>query len=65
MKICNPMELRQLRYFTKAAETGVITSTVLDDVVVEALNSATTAVQADQIKLAQKADIDAIFTPAP
>ena len=50
---------------TKAAETGVITSTVLDDVVVEALNSATTAVQADQIKLAQKADIDAIFTPAP
>ena len=50
---------------TKVAETGVITSTVLDDVVVEALNSATTAVQADQIKLAQKADIDAIFTPAP
>ena len=50
---------------TKAAETGVITSTVLDDVVVEALNSATTAVQADQIQLAQKADIDAIFTPAP
>lgn len=50
---------------TKAAETGVITSTVLDDVVVEALNSATTAVQADQIKLAQKSDIDAIFTPAP
>ena len=48
---------------TKAAETGVITSTVLDDVVVEALNSATTAVQADQIQLAQKADIDAIFTP--
>ena len=50
---------------TKAAETGVITSTVLDDVVVEALKSATTAVQADQIQLAQKADIDAIFTPAP
>ena len=50
---------------TKATDTGVITSTVLDDVVVEALNSATTAVQADQIKLAQKADIDAIFTPAP
>lgn len=48
---------------TKAADTGVITSTVLDDVVVEALNSATTAVQADQIQLAQKADIDAIFTP--
>lgn len=50
---------------TKAADTGVITSTVLDDVVVEALNSATTAVQASQIQLAQKADIDAIFTPAP
>lgn len=49
----------------KAAETGVITSTVLDDVVVAALNSATTAVQASQIQLAQKADIDAIFTPAP
>ena len=46
---------------TANVDTGVITSDVLDDVIVSALNNAVTAVQASDIQIATTTDIENIF----